>query len=77
MEPIPLISSGTDQRLALRLAGKLYVTNYSLSSSPIPGPSRSGKVVHVTAATRIFFFPSASGVEYKSVAAFAAKGPPL
>ncbi len=47
---------------------------FRLASNAIPGPARSGAIVHVTAATKLFFYPADSGIEYKSEKELDAKG---
>jgi len=39
------------------------MTAYRLSSRPIPGPGRTGAVVHLQVPIELFFYPSAFGVE--------------
>jgi len=46
--------------------GARFVTTYRLSRKPIPGPGRSGPIVHVSPPLRLYFYPSALGRESKT-----------
>ncbi len=41
------------------------MNSYNLATAPLPGPARSGPVVHVTVRTEVYFYPSEDGVEHK------------
>lgn len=42
------------------------MTSFKLASSPLPGPARSGPMVHVAVVPKVYFYPSVDGVEYKN-----------
>jgi hypothetical protein len=42
------------------------MTSFKLASSPLPGPARSGPIIHVAVVPKLYFYPSVDGVEYKN-----------